>query len=115
MNRSLRIRYGIILLVLMLGISGALSAVFILNYEKTTGDVLQFSEAVARRALEEQIEKRGRALVESAEKWARHAGYKEIASDCEIENEVSHQAHVRLGYHETLRLVHFRKSLENSA
>ncbi len=56
----------------------------------------------------------GRALVVAAEKWARQAGYKEIASDCEIENEVSRQAHVNLGYQEALRLIHFRKSLENS-
>ena len=56
----------------------------------------------------------GRALVIAAEKWARQAGYKEIASDCKIENAVSRQAHVNLGYQETLRLIHFRKSLENS-
>ena len=56
----------------------------------------------------------GRALVVAAEKWARQAGYKEIASDCRIENEVSRQAHVTLGYQEVVRLIHFRKSLGKS-
>jgi aminoglycoside 6'-N-acetyltransferase I len=53
----------------------------------------------------------GRALVELAEAWARSRGYAEIASDCLLENEVSLAAHTALGYHETERLIHFRKSL----
>jgi aminoglycoside 6'-N-acetyltransferase I len=53
----------------------------------------------------------GRALVETAEDWARSCGYAEIASDCLLENEVSFRAHTAIGYQETERLIHFRKSL----
>jgi aminoglycoside 6'-N-acetyltransferase I len=53
----------------------------------------------------------GRALIEAAEDWARSCGYSEIASDCLLENEVSLKAHTSLGYQETERLIHFRKSL----
>lgn len=53
----------------------------------------------------------GRMLVCEAEKWARSKGCREMASDCEIANEVSLAAHTRLGYEETSRLIHFRKTL----
>ncbi len=55
----------------------------------------------------------GRALVDAAENWARSIGCTEIASDCLLENEVSLKAHTALGYLETERLIHFRKSLTN--
>jgi aminoglycoside 6'-N-acetyltransferase I len=55
----------------------------------------------------------GRALVMAAESWARSCGYREIASDCLLENVVSLKAHVALGYKETERLIHFRKSLSD--
>jgi aminoglycoside 6'-N-acetyltransferase I len=55
----------------------------------------------------------GRALVQAAEAWARSCGYAEIASDCLLENEVSLKAHTALGYEETERLIHFRKSLSD--
>ena len=57
----------------------------------------------------------GRALVMAAESWARACGYKENASDCLLENEVSLRAHAALGYEEMERLIHFRKSLAESA
>lgn len=53
----------------------------------------------------------GTNLVEYAEKWARQKGCTEMASDAEIDNSVSLQAHLRLGYEETSRLVHLRKEL----
>jgi aminoglycoside 6'-N-acetyltransferase I len=53
----------------------------------------------------------GRALVAAAEGWARSCGYAEIASDCFLDNDVSLKAHIALGYEETERLIHFRKSL----
>jgi aminoglycoside 6'-N-acetyltransferase I len=53
----------------------------------------------------------GRLLVNAAEEWARSQGCKEIHSDAELSNELSHSAHQRLGYAEVGRLVHFRKSL----
>lgn len=53
----------------------------------------------------------GRSLVHAAEEWARSVGCTEMASDCLLENEVSAAAHLRLGYEETCRLVHFKKRL----
>jgi aminoglycoside 6'-N-acetyltransferase I len=53
----------------------------------------------------------GRALVKAAEAWARARGCREMASDAELWNSVSHQAHKALGYQETSRLVLFRKDL----
>lgn len=53
----------------------------------------------------------GGGLVRIAEQWARQHGCTEMASDAEIGNQVSQQAHSSLGYRETSRLVHFRKEL----
>ncbi len=53
----------------------------------------------------------GAKLVAAAESWAREHGCTEMASDAEIDNTVSQQAHAQLGYHETSRLVHLRKEL----
>ena len=54
----------------------------------------------------------GRALVEAAEAWAKSRGCRQMASDAELWNTVSHQAHGALGYEETARLVLFKKDLE---
>lgn len=53
----------------------------------------------------------GRDLVRGAERWARKKGCTEMASDAEIGNDLSLQAHLKLGYEETSRLVHLRKEL----
>src|SRR6187549_697751 len=53
----------------------------------------------------------GRSMVASAEKWARQKGCTEMASDAEVNNDVSQQAHSNLGYSETSRLIHLRKVL----
>lgn len=53
----------------------------------------------------------GRALMRAAESWARNRGYREIASDAELENTGSHAAHAALGFEEVERGVHFRKAL----
>ena len=53
----------------------------------------------------------GRALLEAAENWARSYGYREMASDALLDNEVSHAAHRRAGYDEVERIVQFRKAL----
>jgi aminoglycoside 6'-N-acetyltransferase I len=53
----------------------------------------------------------GARLVAAAEDWAREHGCTEMASDAEVGNTVSQQAHARLGYIETSRLVHLRKEL----
>jgi len=53
----------------------------------------------------------GRDLVRSAEIWARSKGCTEMASDVEFGNSISLSAHKELGYGETSRLVHLKKSL----
>jgi aminoglycoside 6'-N-acetyltransferase I len=53
----------------------------------------------------------GAMLVRASEEWARSKGCREMASDCEITNDASLAAHLRLGYEETSRLIHFRKEL----
>ena len=53
----------------------------------------------------------GAGLVKAAEDWARSLGCTEMASDAEIGNELGIEAHVKVGYQETSRLVHFRKDL----
>jgi aminoglycoside 6'-N-acetyltransferase I len=53
----------------------------------------------------------GRALVEAAEAWARARGCRQMASDAELWNDVSHRAHAALGYEEAARLVLFKKEL----
>jgi aminoglycoside 6'-N-acetyltransferase I len=56
-------------------------------------------------------QKLGRAMVYVAEQWAREKGMSEMASDTWLENEVSIQAHLKMGYWEVERLVHFVKRL----
>jgi aminoglycoside 6'-N-acetyltransferase I len=53
----------------------------------------------------------GGRLVKFAENWAKQKGCVEMASDAEIGNPVSLEAHLKLGYSETSRLVHLRKEL----
>lgn len=53
----------------------------------------------------------GRALIDAVEAWARAHGFTELASDAQLSNTLSHQAHGRLGFQEVERLVAFRKQL----
>jgi aminoglycoside 6'-N-acetyltransferase I len=53
----------------------------------------------------------GARLVEAAEAWALAHGYQEMASDCELDNQISLQAHRALGYEDLEYLIHFRKKL----
>jgi aminoglycoside 6'-N-acetyltransferase I len=53
----------------------------------------------------------GSALVSAAEAWARSLGYRELASDSLLENDVSQAAHRALGFEELERSVHYRKPL----
>lgn len=55
----------------------------------------------------------GRALIETAETYARASGHHEIGSDAESENADGIAAHIALGYEEVERVVCFRKSLPN--
>ena len=56
-------------------------------------------------------QKLGREMIYAAEQWAREKGCREMASDTWLENEASIAAHLRLGYEEADRLVHFVKRL----
>jgi aminoglycoside 6'-N-acetyltransferase I len=53
----------------------------------------------------------GSGLLRQAQEWARGAGYVEIASDVEIENALSLEAHHALGFEEVSRIVCFRRAL----
>lgn len=53
----------------------------------------------------------GRALVESAEDWARAQGCTEFASDTEVDNAASTAAHRALGFTEAGLIRCFRKDL----
>jgi aminoglycoside 6'-N-acetyltransferase I len=53
----------------------------------------------------------GARLIEAAEAWARDQGYRELASDTQLDNTISQTAHQRLGFEETERLVTYRKKL----
>ena len=53
----------------------------------------------------------GSALIRAAEAWAVAHGYSEMASDTELENDVSLSAHLALGYEEVERQICFRKRL----
>ena len=55
--------------------------------------------------------KLGSRLVQAAEEWARSRGFSEMASDTQLDNEGSQQAHQALGYEEVERIVCFRKDL----
>jgi len=52
-----------------------------------------------------------KALVRTAEAWARERGCIEFASDAAVDNESSHAMHRALGFAETERVVFFRKVL----
>jgi len=53
----------------------------------------------------------GAQLIAAAENWAREQGCTEMASDTQIENTQSLQAHLRLGYEVSERSILFRKRL----
>ncbi|HEY1924712.1 MAG TPA: GNAT family N-acetyltransferase [Candidatus Acidoferrum sp.] len=53
----------------------------------------------------------GAQLIAAAENWARSQGCIEMASDTQLDNELSQCAHQRLGYEIVERAVLFRKSL----
>jgi len=53
----------------------------------------------------------GRKLLEAAERWAASRGFTQLASDAELENVGSIRAHLRYGFTETCREVHFIKRI----
>ena len=63
-------------------------------------------------AAEARMQGVGRKLMEAAERWAMARGFKEIASDTQLANGASQDAHAKLGFEEVERLVCFRKPLK---
>ena len=53
----------------------------------------------------------GKGLMERAGKWATELGYAELASDTDIDNDLSITLHKHLGFDETVRVVCFLKQL----
>jgi aminoglycoside 6'-N-acetyltransferase I len=62
-----------------------------------------------------QEQYRGKGVVwimtQAAEDWVREKGCTEMASDTWLDNEPSIRAHLKMGYYEAERLVHFVKQL----
>ena len=56
----------------------------------------------------------GKQLLGAAEQWARERGFKEMASDAELENIESISVHTACGFLETSRAVHFIKEIDLS-
>jgi len=50
-------------------------------------------------------------LIAAVSAWAAAAGYRELASDAQLENLASHALHDALGFEATERVVFFRKAL----
>ncbi len=50
-------------------------------------------------------------LIAAVSAWAAAAGYRELASDAQLENIASHALHAALGFEATERVVFFRKAL----
>ena len=73
----------------------------------------QFVAYVEGWFVDEDLRRRGWGgkLLAAAEAWATEHGLREIASDTEMNNAASIQAHRRLGFEESYRLVHFLKEI----
>lgn len=52
-----------------------------------------------------------RMLVNACEQWAREMGCTEVASDCELDNELSLAFHLKMGFVEANRIICFTKTL----
>ena len=50
-------------------------------------------------------------LLSKCEKWAKEKHCTEFASDCEINNEISLQFHLSMGFEEANRIICFRKDI----
>ena len=57
----------------------------------------------------------GRQLLAAVEAWGSARGLKELASDAELENKSSIDAHVSFGFMESCRAVHFVKPIGSKA
>ena len=50
-------------------------------------------------------------LIQQVEAWAKPFGCTEFASDAALDNRISHAMHQALGFHETERVVYFKKHI----
>ena len=50
-------------------------------------------------------------LLEECEKWSLKKGCTEFASDCELNNSISFNFHLSVGFEEANRIICFRKKL----
>ncbi|MCH7315406.1 AAC(6')-Ighjkrstuvwx family aminoglycoside N-acetyltransferase [Acinetobacter sp. ANC 3882] len=50
-------------------------------------------------------------LIQQVEQWAKQYACTEFASDAAIDNTISHAMHQALGFHETERVVYFKKNI----
>lgn len=50
-------------------------------------------------------------LIIQSEKWAKEKGCKELASDCELENEISYRFHLKNEFKEVNKIICFTKQL----
>lgn len=50
-------------------------------------------------------------LITKCEYWAKEKSCREIASDCELENEISYKFHLKTGFKEANRIICFTKQL----
>jgi aminoglycoside 6'-N-acetyltransferase I len=64
--------------------------------------------------VDEDMRRQGvaRRLMETAADWSRSRGYREMASDTNLDNTVSQEMHARLGFTETDRIVTFLMKLD---
>ncbi|MFW6029205.1 MAG: aminoglycoside 6'-N-acetyltransferase [Halanaerobiales bacterium] len=53
-----------------------------------------------------------RQLVQKGEDWTKSMGCTQMASDCELENTVSYQFHLKVGFEEANRIISFIKDLD---
>ncbi len=63
--------------------------------------------------ISEEYRRRGyaRALLVACEQWAREQGCQEFASDCDLENTLSFNFHLGIGFQEANRIICFTKQL----
>ncbi len=53
----------------------------------------------------------GFKLMQRLEVWAKEQGFKEICSDCELDNNISQSAHKKWGFKETERVIYYQKDI----
>jgi aminoglycoside 6'-N-acetyltransferase I len=57
----------------------------------------------------------GRALVRFADHWTKQKGYRQLASDAELDNVDSHHFHAAVGFRESGRIVTYVKDVGEGA